>query len=113
MILAKVLHRLRPNSLWKIHGDLTIEDIEWLDENQSQPSREEIEAEWAVVENEVEAKKVRKERDFLLTESDWVTIRALETGNPVPDEWKEYRQQLRNVPQQNGFPMEIIWPEKP
>ena len=27
--------------------------------------------------------------------------------------WAQYRALLRNVPQQEGFPTEVVWPEKP
>ena len=74
----------------------------------------------ALVEAEVErlideqpAKEARAKRNRLLAESDWVTIRAMDTGNPVPTEWKDYRQALRDVPQQTGFPEEIEWPQEP
>ena len=59
------------------------------------------------------SQEARDKRDRLLAESDWVTIRAMDTGNPVPTEWQTYRQALRDVPQQTGFPENIEWPEKP
>jgi len=34
-------------------------------------------------------------------------------GTTIPDEWKNYRQALRDVPQQAGFPNDIEWPEEP
>ena len=55
----------------------------------------------------------RNQRDRLLTDSDWVTIRATDTGDPVPTEWVDYRQALRDIPDQTGFPEEIEWPSKP
>ena len=61
----------------------------------------------------IRGKEARAKRDHLLTESDWVTIRAMETGNPVPTEWQTYRQALRDITEQTGFPEDIDWPEKP
>ena len=55
----------------------------------------------------------RNQRDRLLAESDWVTIRATDTGDPVPTEWQTYRQALRDITEQTGFPENIDWPEKP
>lgn len=52
---------------------------------------------------------VRRKRDALLAASDWVVTRAVETGTPVPAEWSEYRQALRDITEQ----AEIIWPDKP
>jgi hypothetical protein len=31
----------------------------------------------------------------------------------VPDEWIKYRQDLRDLPQQAGFPLSFTWPSKP
>lgn len=74
----------------------------------------------SLVEAEVErliaeqpAKEARAQRNRLLTESDWVTIRATDTGDPVPTEWQIYRQALRDIPDQAGFPEEIEWPQEP
>ena len=60
---------------------------------------------------EQEAEEVRTQRDALLKESDWAVL----PDAPVSDEqaWKDYRQALRDVPQQNGFPTDIDWPVKP
>jgi hypothetical protein len=56
---------------------------------------------------------VRLERDQKLVESDWVVIKSMETDVPELDSWKSYRQALRNVPQQSGFPWNVSWPENP
>jgi hypothetical protein len=53
---------------------------------------------------------IRAERDRLLAESDWIVTRAIENDTAVPDEWKDYRQKLRDLPSQQGFPYEVIWP---
>ena len=55
----------------------------------------------------------RNQRDRLLTDSDWVTIRATDTGDPVPTEWQTYRQALRDIPEQTGFPDNVEWPQEP
>lgn len=59
------------------------------------------------------AKKIRAMRDALLSETDWVVIKAAETQSPVPQEWLLYRQALRDLPQQEGFPTNVQWPLKP
>lgn len=59
------------------------------------------------------ASKNRTVRDNLLTETDWVVIKALEEGQPVDLIWQGYRHELRMVPQQEGFPHNINWPTKP
>lgn len=47
---------------------------------------------------EYAAVELRRERDRLLAESDWVVTRSVETGNPVPAAWVAYRQALRDFP---------------
>jgi hypothetical protein len=55
----------------------------------------------------------RKQRDSLLSDCDWVVTKALEDGESISASWKAYRQSLRDVPLQSGFPASIAWPEKP
>lgn len=59
------------------------------------------------------AAEVRAKRDRLLFESDWVVTRSVETGDPVPSAWLAYRQALRDIPEQEGFPQTINWPTAP
>ena len=51
----------------------------------------------------IDSEVVRQKRNQLLNDSDWVIIKALETGVSF-DAWKLYRQKLRDLPQQKGFP---------
>ena len=55
---------------------------------------------------------VRAKRNCLLSETDWVVTKASETGVAVSDDWKTYRQALRDVPTQSD-PDNITWPTKP
>lgn len=59
------------------------------------------------------AANARTQRDRLLSECDWVVIKSLESGQAIPSEWAAYRQALRDLPQQAGFPVTIDWPVKP
>jgi hypothetical protein len=59
------------------------------------------------------AKAARESRDKLLSDCDWVVVKALESQQSVPSEWATYRQALRDLPQQAGFPITITWPVKP
>lgn len=59
------------------------------------------------------AADVRSTRDLLLSESDWVVTKALEDGESVPAGWKAYRQALREITLQSGFPQSVEWPTKP
>lgn len=59
------------------------------------------------------AVEIRTERDKRLAETDWVTIRATDTGEAVDPLWAAYRQSLRDITTQEGFPWDVTWPEKP
>ena len=60
-----------------------------------------------------QAKYTRARRDNLLSQTDWVVTKALELGEEVPTVWKDYRQALRDITNQPGFPHNINWPTKP
>ncbi len=60
-----------------------------------------------------QAKSVRQTRDDKLKECDWVVIKNLETNSNIPGAWEVYRQALRDVPTQSGFPWTITWPDAP
>lgn len=59
------------------------------------------------------ARNARSRRDALLTACDWVVMKATETGTAVPADWQRYRQALRDLPDQAGFPITIDWPLVP
>ena len=60
-----------------------------------------------------QSKSIRSTRDALLAECDWVVIKNLETNSNIPGIWEVYRQALRDVPTQSGFPWTITWPDAP
>ena len=55
------------------------------------------------------AADVRAERNTKLAESDWRASQDV----TMSDEWRTYRQALRDVPSQAGFPANITWPNEP
>ena len=59
------------------------------------------------------ATAARATRDGLIASCDWMAIKAFEGGTTVSAEWATYRQALRDVSAQEGFPNDITWPEKP
>jgi hypothetical protein len=60
-----------------------------------------------------QAKSVRQSRDDKLKETDWIVIKNLELNANIPDKWEVYRQALRDIPAQSGFPWNITWPVEP
>jgi len=74
--------------------------------------------EWSVVEKTPEEKqnyynassaRVRAKRNQLLSDSDWMAL----SDNTMTPEWASYRQALRDITSQGGFPYTIEWPTKP
>lgn len=56
------------------------------------------------------AAEARALRNQLLTSSDWTQVADAPVDQAA---WATYRQALRDVPDQLGFPADIIWPTAP
>lgn len=54
--------------------------------------------------------RVRTERNMRLQACDWT---QLSDSTVNKDTWAVYRQELRDIPQQAGFPWEVVWPQEP
>tara|TARA_R110000822_G_scaffold3404_2_gene15049 strand:- start:25 stop:459 length:435 start_codon:yes stop_codon:yes gene_type:complete len=82
-------------------------------------SFEQVDGEWSlpyVVQQQEDVyaeRNIRSRRDSLLQETDWIVIKSYERGANIPAEWELYRQALRDVTEQTGFPYEVTWPIKP
>ena len=63
------------------------------------------------------AANVRAERDMkLATEVDPIAGNALRWAALTAEQqqaWADYRQALLDIPQQSGFPHDVVWPTKP
>ncbi len=57
------------------------------------------------------AAEARAKRDALLAESDWSQLPDVK--EELREAYVGYRQALRDIPDQAGFPHEIEWPVKP
>jgi len=55
------------------------------------------------------AESVRSERDQKLKDTDWMGMSDV----AMPSNWATYRQALRDIPAQSGFPNTITWPTEP
>jgi hypothetical protein len=53
---------------------------------------------------------IRNNRDYLISETDWMTLNDSPT---ISQEWIDYRQELRDLTSQDGFPYDVVWPIKP
>jgi hypothetical protein len=73
----------------------------------------EQEATYKATKDTEQAKSVRQTRDDKLAETDWRVIKAAETATTLNAAWATYRQALRDITSQSGFPWTITWPDAP
>ena len=57
--------------------------------------------------------QVRAQRNSLLNLCDWTQLSDAPLTTEQKQEWAEYRQALRDVPEQAGFPAAVVWPSAP
>ena len=72
-------------------------------------ARDAEEQAWADAADTRIAVAVREERDDKLAATDWMA----NSDVTLSDDWATYRQSLRDVPAQAGFPNSITWPTEP
>lgn len=60
------------------------------------------------------AAEIRRKRDYLLAESDkCVSVPDFPITTEKREAYKAYRQQLRDLPEQAGFPLDVVFPPVP
>ena len=92
MRISDALMSLRPGAQWSMDDDYST--LKWLDESQTKPLQEEVEAKIRELQQLEPYRLLRIERDRLLKETDW---RASSDLN-LPESWRAYRQALRDLP---------------
>lgn len=67
---------------------------------------------WTVTDlsDDDKATNFRNQRDILLEETDWMVLSDSSTPSQA---WLDYRQALRDISDQSGFPTSVTWPTKP
>lgn len=68
-------------------------------------------AAWDAGANDRKAAEVREERSAKLAATDWT--QGVDTPQTIKDKYVSYRQALRDVPAQSGFPNNVVWPDAP
>lgn len=58
-------------------------------------------------------KHVRQDRNGRISQCDWTQLDDTPLDNVAKGKWANYRQALRDVPEQAGFPFNVIWPDHP
>ena len=59
------------------------------------------------------ATEIRTKRDNLLTQTDWTQVTDTVLNTEKQQEYKEYRQQLRDITEQQEFPYKVVFPKNP
>ena len=115
--ISSAILELKPNAVWTLRGD-TYDGLEWLDKNQTKPTEEQVTAKIAEIKAAEPMKLLREERNRLLQETDWRASSDL----IMSEEWKIYRQRLRDLPEGNAPDLDsngeldfssVNWPTPP
>lgn len=68
----------------------------------------EWESNFSILQQQIDIKRIT-----LLQQSDWTDTASAQTRLTNYEEWQTYRQALRDIPTQSGYPENVIWPEQP
>lgn len=117
--LAAAIISLRPSCAWSLVGE-DWEGLTWNDDPALKPTKEEVEAEALRLQQLAPMQAVRRVRNAKLKECDWIIIRSMSRNEPVPQEWVDYMQALRDITDldinpvlQDGVLKNVPWPTKP
>ena len=72
--------------------------------NQAQADADALESSWD---------RLRRERDSLLTSSDWTQYNDSPLTDEVKTSWSVHRQELRDLPSNTADPDAVVWPDAP
>lgn len=61
------------------------------------------------------SKRCTEGRIKRLIDSDWTDTLSAKTrlGDDLYNRWQEYRQAIRDMPLQEGYPFKVVWPSPP
>jgi hypothetical protein len=98
-----------------VKANAVLVDGAWVNEPEPEPlTPEQIginEAAIAAAMLEQLADSIRSDRNVLLSQTDW--SQAVDAPQAIKDKYATYRQALRDIPQQEGFPATVVWPTQP
>ena len=102
---ADALASLCPNAEWVLRGD----ELEWLDQTQTEPTAAELQAEIDRLEAAQPLVELREKRNQLLAETDYLAL----SDATLSEDMRTYRQALRDLPANTSDPANPTWPVKP
>ena len=85
----------------------------WNGEKVEPRAADELGADFEKEQERMAEAEARNKRDKLLTETDWTQTLDAPISTASKEAFRVYRQMLRDVPQQEGYPTDIAWPVKP
>ena len=118
--IPDALQALKPGAQWVLRGT-EYSGLEWLDSGQ-QPTEQEVKAKIIELDAAEPMRLLRKERNELLSKTDWMVTRSIETGVAMSNDWKTYRQALRDLPASSSPSLDefydlnfssVTWPTEP
>jgi hypothetical protein len=86
---------------------------EYTDEEGVTHTAEEQEAAYIQRIDDEQATAVRVDRDKRLADTDWTQLIDSPFSTDTNGVWQTYRQALRDIPSQVGFPWDVTWPDQP
>ena len=104
------INSLKPNCTFTVMQEAGKDEVLiWKDEINTAPTADEIAAEQARLLALEPMRCLREDRNELLAETDWMA----NSDVTMSDEWKAYRQALRDLPANTKDPSNPTWPTKP
>ncbi len=85
---------------------------EWNVTDKPKPTDEQLEAITEYI-NPYAESEIRSKRDQLIAETDWTQLDDTIVPKANKAKYKTYRQALRDITKQEGFPYNVVFPEKP
>lgn len=116
--IALAVQQLVPGCVWSMIGN-DYDNLIWDDDINKKPTKEAVIQKAKQIKAGVPMKVLRRQRDARLREVDWVTLKSVRTGEPVPQEWKEYMQALADITKtakplySQGILSGVDWPKRP
>ena len=119
--ISDAMIELKPGADYILRGE-DYSGLEWLDSSQTKPTETEINNKISELDAAEAMRLLREERNVLLSETDWVTVRSIDTGVAISNDWKTYRQALRDLPANSTPSLDsncdldfssVTWPTKP
>ena len=119
--IVDALVELKPGAEWTIDGR-DYDRLVWLDKSQTKPTLDELTTKLSAMNAAEPMRRLRVQRDKLLTECDWIVTMNKELGTNIPAAWKTYRQSLRDLPSTQTPVLDdnnmvgissVTWPTKP